>query len=154
MSAIVRMIKILLLISFLEVSAQNQKKTITLYIDLSDKLIEKYSIKKDTTSASFSFYLKMYENRTEREKSIKKYNYLRKHPNEIVGDPDKVVIPDFTTTLYVINRKPEKLNALNNIKFITLRKFVNDNSKTTSPTYIIHKLKNGSYLKWETYTLD
>lgn len=148
----------ILLISFSGIHSQPKKdlnnKPITIYIDLKDKLIEEYSINKDTTSASFSIYYKKYESKTERDKVRKKYKYLRSNPNKISGDPDKVVIPDFSVSLYSIGRKPERLNSLSKIQYITTRQFVDNNSKITAPTYIIHKLENGTYLKWETYTMD
>lgn len=119
----------------------------SIYLDLNDKALENYEIDKDTINAHFSIYLKKYESKKERDKATEKYN------NQI-DDPDSIGIPSFSIGLYVLNEKPQKLKSLKGIKFITIKQFQKNGYVTSSPTYIIHKLKDGTYLKWSAMTFE
>ena len=48
----------------------------------------------------------------------------------------------------------ERLKTLKGVNYITIDDFRKNGHKRMSPTYIIHKLKDGTYLKWETNTLE
>ena len=132
----------------------NEYNRSSIYINLNDKTIEKYSINKDTTSASFSIYYKKYESRKERDKAIKIYNSRVKNIRTSGENPSEVVLPNFSISFLVFNEKPEKLKSLQGIDFITLKQFRDNNYVTSNPTYIIHKLKNGTYLRWLAITMD
>jgi hypothetical protein len=150
MSTIIKRIFLTLFISSFYLSFAQVKKErnyITIYIDLKDKAVRSYSIYKDTMGASFSIYIEKYESKKERDKAIQKYKNR-------IGDPDSVGLPSFSFAFYVFNRKPEKLKSLDGIKYITIKEFRKNNYKTTSPTFIIHKLKDGTYLRWKTYTME
>ena len=137
--------------SALSFSQQQEKKTfVTIYInDLKDKALEGFSISKDTTTAHFSIYAKGFESKTNREKAIKEYY---EGPENSNGEPT------FIITFYAFSSgpifKPKRLKSLKGIKFITLKEFRDKNYPESYPTYIIHKLKDGTYLKWETNTLE
>ena len=132
----------------------NEYNRSSIYINLNDKTIEKYSINKDTTSASFSIYYKKYESKKERDKAIKIYNSRVKNIRTSGENPSEVVLPNFSISFLVFNEKPEKLKSLQGIDFITLKQFRDNNYVTSNPTYIIHKLKNGTYLRWLAITMD
>lgn len=129
--------------------AQEKKgnKLITIYLDLNDKSLREYSINKDTTSASFSIYIKKYESKKEREKVTEKYR------NQI-DDPDSMGLPSFSVGLYVLNEKPKRIKSLKGIEFINIKQFQKNGYITSNPTYIIHRLKDGTYLRWSTITMD
>jgi hypothetical protein len=128
---------------------QKERKYVTILIDLNDKALKGYLINKDTSKARFSIYIKGFESKANREKAIKKYYQGVKDSN---GEPT------FNITFYAFESepifKPERIKSLNGIKYITLKEFRDKNYAHSSPTYIIHKLKDGTYLKWETITLD
>ncbi|WP_123923561.1 hypothetical protein [Flavobacterium tructae] len=123
--------------------AQEKKgnKLITLYLDLKDKSLREYSINKDTTGASFSIYIKKYESKKERERVTEKYR------NQI-DDPDSIGLPSFSVGLYVLNEKPKRIKSLKGIEFINIKQFQKNGYITSNPTYIIHRLKDGTYLQW------
>lgn len=153
MSIIIKKLFLVMFISFsaLSFSQQQEKKTfVTIYInDLKDKALEGFSISKDTTTAHFSIYAKGFESKTNREKAIKEYY---EGPENSNGEPT------FIITFYAISSgpifKPKRLKSLKGIKFITLKEFRDKNYPESYPTYIIHKLKDGTYLKWETNTIE
>jgi hypothetical protein len=129
--------------------ANNQKLT-TVLINLHDKSVANYHINKTKTEAEFSFYLKGYETKTAREEGI------RKSKN---GLATSLGIPSFIFSLYSSTVfspdgiKPEKLKTLKGLNYITLKEFQNNNYQSTNSVYIIHKLDDGTYLKWKTYYL-
>lgn len=125
---------------------QNEPKSVIIYINLKDKALESYTIDKDTTGASFSVYLKGYESKKKRENALKRYNNL-------IGDPSSESFPVFSIAFYVFSRKPERIKSLAGVEYITLKEFRDSNYPETSPTYIIHKLKDGTFLKWEAHTM-
>lgn len=145
-----RMFLLVLLNSFFLIFSQEKKDrdcVATIFIDLKDKALRSHSIDEDTLGAYFSIYIEKYEAKIERDKAIQKYK------NQL-GDPNSGGLPDFSIGLYIFNKKPERLKSLDGIKYITIKEFRKNNYKTTSPTYIIHKLKNGTYLKWKAYTME
>jgi hypothetical protein len=129
--------------------ADNQKLT-TVLINLHDKSVANYHINKTRTEAQFSFYLKGYETKIAREEGI------RKSKN---GLATSLGIPTFRVSLYSSTVfspkgiKPEKLKTLKGLNYITLKEFQNNNYQSTNSVYIIHKLNDGTYLKWKTYYL-
>jgi hypothetical protein len=139
----------ILLFFYLFSFSQNKKECnyVTIYIDLKSKAIETYSINKDSTKAHFSIYIEKYQYQKDREKARKEFKNRK-------GDPDLRWLPDFSIVFYDFNKKPERLKSLDGIKFITIKEFRKNNYKTTSPTFIIHKLKDGTYLRWKTYTME
>jgi hypothetical protein len=151
MSKIIKTVALLFsLSSFLGIFAQNPKNSdpITIFLDLKDKSLESYSINKDTTVCRFSIYKKEYESKKARNKAQKEYDNR-------IGDPNSAGMVRFSIALYAFNRKPERLESLEGINYITIKQFREEYDYiTTSPTYIIHKLKDGTYLKWKTYTME
>lgn len=125
-----------------------------LYIDLNDKALESYHINIDTTTASFSIYFEKYESKKAREKARKQYYSELKNIKSYKGDPDKISLPDFSINFYVFDRIPERLKTLERVNYITINDFRSNGYKIMSPTYIVHKLKNGTYLKWKAYTIE
>lgn len=131
---------------YLSFSQNDGRKLVTIYIDnLKHKALEGYSISKDTTSAHFSIYMKGFEIMRNRERAIKEYY---KGPETSLGEPTFVFT--FTAFLFKPVVKPERIKSLNGITYITVKEFRNRNYPESSPTYIIHKLKDGSYLRWKT----
>ncbi|MEO8237609.1 MAG: hypothetical protein ABI576_05820 [Flavobacterium sp.] len=126
----------------------------SIYLNLNDKALENYNIDKDTMNAHFSIYYKKYESKKEREIVAKVYNTKLKNIRTSGENPSEVILPNFSIVFYVSNRKPEKLQSLKGIKFITLKQFRDNNYVTSNPTYIIHKLKDGTYLRWLAITID
>jgi hypothetical protein len=150
MSTIMKKIILILFISSFCLSFAQVKKErtyLTIYIDLKDESVESYNINKDSCKAHFSIYFEKYEYEKDREKARKEFKNRK-------GDPDLRWLPDFSFVFYVFNQKPERLKSLDGIKYITIKEFRKNNYKITSPTYIIHKLKEGTYLRWKTITLN
>ena len=152
MSVEIKKIILILFIGSLSLSfsqEQKERKYIIILIDLKDKALKGYSISKDTMRAHFSIYAKGFESKVNREKAIRKYY---EGPENSNGEPS------FIITFYAFSSepifKPQRLKSLYGIKYITLKEFRNNKYPQTSPTYIVHKLKDGTYLKWETNTLD
>ena len=69
-------------------------------------------------------------------------------------NPSEVRLPDFSIGFYTWDSKPEKLKSLKGIKYITIRQFQDSIFFATNPTYIIYKLKDSTYLKWKTSTIE
>ncbi|MFW0737874.1 hypothetical protein [Flavobacterium sp. T12S277] len=149
MSVIKRIILCIVILFSNTLLAQEKKesKRITIYLDLNDKSLREYSINKDTTGASFSIYIKKYESKKERERVTEKYH------NQI-DDPDSMGLSSFSVGLYVLNEKPKRIKSLKGLKFINIKQFQKSGYKTSSPTYIIHKLKDGTYLQWSAMTTE
>jgi hypothetical protein len=125
-----------------------------LYIDLNDRALESYQINKDTTIASFSIYIAKYESKKAREKAKKQYDFEIKNIKNYKGDPDNISLPNFSISFYAYNIIPERLKTLKGVNYTTIEDFRKKNYKTMSPTYIIHRLNDGTYLKWKTYTIE
>lgn len=137
-------------VSFLNAQEDKKQESTTIFINFNDKSIESYTINKDTSFVRFIFYLKGFETKLSREKELQKYK-------DRIGDPNSAGPPTFLigfSSFSACSPKPEKLTSLNGIKYITLDEFKNNNFRSTKKVYIIHKLKNGTYLKWETSLID
>lgn len=152
-------IKLIIIVSIFSIRIMfsqdhNEYKRNSIYLDLNDRALESYKIDKDTMNAHFSVYFKKYQSKKERDKANEVYKDMVKNIRTSGVNPDKVRLPTFSTTFYVFNRKPEKLKSLRGIKFVTLKQFQDNNYRTSNPTYIIHKLKDGSYLRWLAITMD
>lgn len=146
--------KILMIVfmgSFYLLSAQNDgRKLVAICInDLNDIALKEYSISKDTTSAHFSIYIKGFESKKIRDKAIKEYY---DDPGRSLDEPTFVIT--FYSSLSDPVFKPKRIKSLKGIHYITLKEFRDSNYPQSSPTYIIHKLKDGTYLKWETNILE
>lgn len=126
----------------------------SIYLDLNDRALESHEIDKDTMNAHFNVYLKKYESKKEREKAIEIYKDKIKNIKTSGINPSEVRLPTFSIGFLVYNERPERLKSLKGIKFITLKEFRDKGYKTSMPTYIIHKLKDGTYLRWSTVTMD
>lgn len=131
-----------------------KQNDLIVYLDLKNKAVRQYTIDKDTASAHFSIYIKKYESKKERNKATKIYNERIKNIRTSGENPSEVRLPDFSIGFYAYNRKPEKIKSLKGIKFISIKQFQDSIYYATEPTYIIHKLKDGTYLKWKTYVMD
>lgn len=132
----------------------NEYKRNSIYLNLNDKALENYNIDKDTMNAHFSIYYKKYESKKERDRATMIYNDRVKNIRTSGENPGEVVLPNFSISFLVYNEKPEKLKSLKGIKFITLKQFRDNNYVTSNPAYIIHKLKDGTYLRWLAITMD
>lgn len=150
MSTIIKTITIICFSCFC-FSQEVDKQSTTVLINLHDKSVAHYSINKSMTKAQFSFYLKGYETKIAREEGIKKSTN---------GLATSLGVPTFIVTLYSSTVfspkaiKPEKLKTLEGINYITLKEFQNNNYQCTDNVYIIHKLHDGTYLKWKMYYLS
>lgn len=142
---IILSLSLLLYSVFYAQESKNQKTTIL--VDLNDQITGKYSFNNDTTSASFVIYIKKYQTKEARDKAT------AAHYNDPI-DRNSVGIPSFSLNLYSFNTKPTRLKTLECTKYITIKQFTNKGYKTTNPTYVIHQLKDGTYLKWKTNTLN
>ena len=139
----------LLLLSFCCISfaqKSNQQK-ITIFLDINDKALKEYYIDKDTTTAFFNIHIIEYQTKKSRDKA------MNEHYKNLIEE-NSAGLPRFSIGFYVFDIKPEKLKSLDCIDYISVKQFRENNYKTTSPTYIIHKLKDGTYLKWKTYTMN
>ncbi|MBC5840546.1 hypothetical protein H8R23_03935 [Flavobacterium sp. F-380] len=126
----------------------NKSENTTVLINLNDSSIANFCINNEKTKAQFSFYLKGYETKQAIIAGVKKSKN---------GLSTSLGIPTFIFTLYSSTIfspkavKPENIKTLKGIKYITLKEFQNNHYKSSTPTYIIHKINNGTYLKWTTY---
>ncbi|MFW0737872.1 hypothetical protein [Flavobacterium sp. T12S277] len=132
----------------------NEYNRNSIYLDLKDKALESYEIDKDTMNAHFSVYFKKYQSKKERDKATEIYKDMVKNIRTSKINPSEVRLPTFSISFLVYNEKPEKLKSLKGIKFITLKQFRDNDYRTSNPTYIIHKLKDGTYLRWLAITMD
>ena len=139
-------------LSFSQVA--KKRNDMIVLLDLKSKAVREYTIDKDTTGAHFSIYVKKYQSKKERDKATKIYNAKVKNIRTSKENPSDVRLPDFSIGFYVYNSKPEKLISLNGIKFMTINQFQDSIYSASNPTYIIHKLKDGTYLKWKTYPFE
>lgn len=139
-------------LSFSQVEKKRNSKIV--FLDLKSKALREYTIDKDTSGVHFSIYVKKYQYKKERDKAIKIYNERVKNIRTSGENPSEVRLPDFSIGFYSWGRKPEKLKSLKGIKFITIKQFQDGIYFVRDPSYIIHQLKDGTYLKWETYTMD
>nr|WP_315221051.1 hypothetical protein [uncultured Flavobacterium sp.] len=139
-------------ISFSQVAKKRNDQVVLL--DLKSKAVREYNIHKDTMSARFSIYIKKYESKKERDKAIKIYNEKVKNIKTSGENPSELRLSDFSIGLYVFDRKPQKLESLQGIRFITIKQFQDSIHFSRDPIYIIHKLKDGTYLKWKTNIMD
>jgi hypothetical protein len=131
-------------------------------LDLKDKLVENYKINKDSSALSLKLYINGYELKENRNNFIRLFRHLQKK-NElgmVFINGVRIINPSsiFTLTLYNLN-KPEKILNRNDINYVTVEEFCRNLSKPsnptrlTNPTYIIYKLKDSTYLKWEVITI-
>lgn len=114
-------------------------------VDLTDPLVANYSVSKDTSSISISFYINGYESKQKREKAIKERNdILNKQKRR-----EYIKLPIFSINFIDIG-KPEKLSNLD-CRYKTLNElYVNS---IPFQIYIIIKQSDGTYLKWSTVML-
>lgn len=118
---------------------QNQY-TENIIVSLNNKVVNSFSINKDSTKMSIGLYIKGYESKKKREQSMimfrKKYNKA------------EFIAPTFTLNIISIE-KPQKLKSLDNIKYLFASIFTKGDLKTSNPFFIIIKQKDGTYLKWK-----
>lgn len=140
-------ILLFLSICYISCAQESKKEKTTILLDLNDKITGKYGFNNDTTAATFAIYFEQYQTKKVRDKAMKDYY-------DDPRDRNSAGLPNFSVNLSVFGLKPEKLKSLDCIKYITVKQFRESGYKTTAPTYIIHKLKDGKYLRWKTYTLN
>ena len=130
--------------SFFISYSQNNKDSdkLNILVVSNESLIETLKTNKDTTSLSVSIYINGYELKENRTKSIEEYSKNK-------GTSNSIGMPTFSIN-FVSLTKPEVLETLCNINYISAKEFVEGNLRTTNPTYIIYKQKNGLYLRWST----
>lgn len=133
---------------------EKKRNDFIVFLDLKSKALREYTISKDTANAHFSIYIKKYESKKERDKETEIYNNRVKNIRTSGENPSEVRLPDFSIGFYTWDSKPEKLKSLKGIKYITIRQFQDSIFFATNPTYIIYKLKDGTYLKWKTTTME
>lgn len=139
----VKLLTLLFLVfSFFTYSQNNQnQKELNIFIK-KEKLIEFYKINMDTTSISVSIYINGYESKKKRTKCINDYKKGKKVETSIG-------MPTFSINFIGLT-KPEKLISIDKIDYISVKQFVLGDLKTSNPTYIIRKQKDGTYLRWST----
>lgn len=133
---------------------EKKRNDMVVFLDLKSKALREYTIDKDTTGVHFSIYVRKYQSKKERDKATKIYNERIKNIRTSGENPSEVRLPDFSVGFYVYSRKPEKLRSLKGVKFMSISQFQDSIYVATEPTYIIHQIKDGTYLKWDTYTVD
>lgn len=107
-----------------------------------DPLIAHYSVSKDTSSISISFYINGYESKQKREKAKKeRMDKLKKQKR-----PDEIWLPTFSVN-YIDLEKPEKMKNLDG-NYRLLNEFNVNNIPLQA--CIIIKQNDGTYLKWST----
>jgi len=110
-------------------------------ITLNDPLVAHYSVSKDTSRMSISFYVNGYESKEKRDKAIKeRQDKLNKQKR-----PDYIRLPTFYIN-YIDVQKPKKIITLDG-NYRTLNEFKN-NTNTLFVIHIIIKQDDGTYLKW------
>lgn len=123
-----------------------EKKSQTIYLDFKSKYVSSHSIGKDTTSASFGIYINGFQSKEKRLKTFEKFKKSKKRDYSLI-------MPDFSVNFYCFNRKPQRLVCLDSVRYITEEEYSENFSLDSSPIFIIHKLKDGTYLKWEVITM-
>lgn len=109
-------------------------------VDLTDPLVANYSVSKDTSRISISFYINGYESKLKREKVIKERNdILNKQKRS-----KYIKLPIFSIN-FIGNGKPEKLSNLD-CRYKTLSELYFNS--IPFQIYIIIKQTDGTYLKW------
>ncbi|OHT47042.1 hypothetical protein [Flavobacterium tructae] len=156
MSTIKKIFIVLFLNCFCLSFSQGEKKRNSkiVFLDLKSKAVKEYTIDKDTMKARFSIYVKKYESKEERDKATEVYKDMVKNIRTSGINPSEVRLPTFSIGFYSWGGKPEKLKSLKGIKFITIKQFQDSIYFVKDPSYIIHQLKDGTYLKWKTYTME
>lgn len=115
-------------------------------VDLTDPLVANYSVSKDNSSISISFYINGYESKQKRENAIKeRNNILNKQKRR-----EYIKLPTFSINLIDFG-KPEKLSNLH-CPYKTLNELY-VNSFPFQIYIIIIKQSDGTYLKWSTVML-
>lgn len=144
MSIIIKIIYILIISSSLIYSQTSKEcKVLTILVDLKSKYVSSYSFTKDSTGASFGIYINGFQSKDKRHKIMEDYKRGKIQINSIG-------LPTFSVEFYNFYKKPEKIMSIDTISYVTEENFSKKMPKITVPTYIIHKLKDGSYLKWKT----
>ncbi|OOG63826.1 hypothetical protein [Flavobacterium sp. A45] len=138
-------------------SQEKQTDTVVLFLNLKSKTIT-YSISKDTTSASFGIYRKGFETKKSRDNAMKPYLYRGKNTIKNFEDlkkanpkdmPKSDMLPTFSLNYWSI-KMPEYLKSVNGINYITEEEFrAKELNYLSKKIYMIHKLDNGLYLKWD-----
>ncbi|HSD06599.1 hypothetical protein [Flavobacterium sp.] len=144
MSIIKRIITLLLILlssNFVISQTTKSNDNRPFLVNLNDPLVAHYSVSKDTSRMSISFYVNGYESKQKREKAKKeRIDKLNKQKR-----PDYVRLPTFYIN-YIDVQKPEKLTTLD-CDYKTLNEF-NSSTSTQFLIYIIIKQDDGTYLKW------
>jgi hypothetical protein len=120
--------------------ANQNEYTENIVVNLNNKVINSFSINKDSTMMSIGLYIKGYESKKKREQAM--ILFKKKYKNSDVD------FPSFTMNIISIE-KPEKLKSLDNIKYLFASNFSKGDLKTSNPFFIIMKQKDGTYLKWK-----
>ena len=123
-----------------------ERKELTVYLDLKDKAINSYFVKKDSSEAHFSIYTKGFETQKARDKAIKDYK-------KEIGDPDSTGPPSFTIS-FISFSKPQKMKTLKGIKYLTLNEFRDKLFPQGYPMYFICKTEKGNYIKWKVIHIE
>ncbi|HEY1196676.1 hypothetical protein [Flavobacterium sp.] len=107
---------------------------------LDDPLIAHYSVSKDTSRMSISFYVNGYESKQKREKAIKarqdEWNKQKRR--------EYVRLPTFYVN-YFDTEKPERMSSLD-CDYRNLNELFENNTEFL--IYLIIKQDDGTYLKW------
>lgn len=126
------------------------KESTTVFIELKDKKIASYTISKDTTYAQFNFFIKGYETKQARDNHLKQFKNGYPSP----GKPTFICFFYSSSTFSLNPKKPEKLKNLEGIDYISLGEFQTNHYQYNKTIYMIHKLNDGTYLKWKMYPLS
>lgn len=133
-------------IVFMFLSPKQDAKKLVIFANTKDNLIANLSINKDSTGLSFGIYVNGYENPKKRQEAVNKRNERLKNKNT-----DYVHLPTFAVG-FIGFTKPETVNVFKEKNAISIDEFSKRSDiKITSPTYIIFKQPDGSYLKWKVF---
>ena len=94
--------------------ANQNEYTENIVVNLNNKVINSFSINKDSTMMSIGLYIKGYESKKKREQAM--ILFKKKYKNSDVD------FPSFTMNIISIE-KPEKLKSLDNIKYLFASNF-------------------------------
>lgn len=134
-----------------------QTDSVVLFLNLKSTTIT-YSFSKDTTDASFGIYRKGFETKKLRDNAMKPYRYRGKNRIKNFEDlkkanpkllPKDGPRPSFSLNFWSIGEKPLYLESLVGVNYVTEEEFRNNELNYSSKKlFIMHKLDNGIYLKW------
>ncbi|OHT47040.1 hypothetical protein [Flavobacterium tructae] len=147
-----------LLINSYAHAQEKQIDSVILFLDLK-KETTRYSFSKDTSSISFGFYRKKFESKKSRDSITKLYSYRGKKRIQDFEDlknikpkylPEMGKRPNFSLDFWSIGKPTKRIKSIKGIDYINKDRFIsNEMNYLSKKIYILHKVKDGSYMIWE-----